>query len=84
MAKKTKAPETNLVQDLEELCVEIFAHAENYYEVTLSGNGTNPCEASNAAHAVLDILHGDGRKWREDNEKRVQKRAAELRKKYGE
>lgn len=78
-SKKDSQPkQDNVIKDLEDLCIEIFAHAENDYEVTLSGNGTNAFEVSNVASAILDILHVDGRKWRRDNEKRISKRAAEL------
>ncbi|MEK7654373.1 MAG: hypothetical protein AAB345_03830 [Patescibacteria group bacterium] len=85
MDKKTEERDNpRLVEDLEELCVDIFAHAENDYEVTLSGNGINASEASGVALAILDLLHGDGRKWRDSNEKRISKRATELRKELGE
>ncbi len=85
MAKKTeKRDNSRLVEDLEELCVDIFAHAENDYEVTLSGNGINACEASGVACAILDLIHGDGRKWQDNNAKRISKRATELRKELGE
>ena len=85
MAKKIERQDNSrLVEDLEELCVDIFAHAENDYEITLSGNGINACEASGVACAILELLHGDGRKWRDSNEKRISKRAAELRKENGD
>ena len=71
-------------KQLEDLCVSIFAHCHNDYEITLSGNGTNACEASNVALSILDILHGDGRKWRKANEKQIEKKAKELRKLYGD
>jgi hypothetical protein len=71
-------------KELEGLCLSIFAHSHTDYEVTLSGNGTNCSEASNVALAVLDILHGDGRKWRRANEKQIEKQAKKLRKEYGD
>jgi hypothetical protein len=71
-------------KELEDLCLSIFAHSFNDYEVTLSGNGTNCCEASNVALAILDVLHGDGRKWRKKNEKQIEKLAKKLRKEYGD
>jgi hypothetical protein len=71
-------------KELEDLCLSIFAHSVNDYEVTLSGNGTNCCEASNVALAVVDILHGDGRAWRKKNEKQIEKLAKKLRKEYGD
>jgi hypothetical protein len=71
-------------KELEGLCLSIFAHSVNDYEVTLSGNGTNCSEASNVALAVLDVLHGDGRKWRKANEKQIEKLAKKLRKDYGD
>lgn len=82
--QKVQGADAGTVDALEELCVSIFAHCENDYEVTLSGNGTNAFEASNVALAVLDALHGDGRKWCKENEKRISKCAAELRKEYGD
>lgn len=74
----------DVTQQLEDLCVSIFAHSVNDYEVTLSGNGTNCAEASNVALSVLDILHGDGRKWRKEHEKEIEKKAKALRKQYGD
>jgi hypothetical protein len=71
-------------QQLEELCLSIFAHVDCDYEVTLSGNGTNPCEATNVAYVILDILHGDGRAWRKANQKKIDKLAKQLRKNYGD
>ena len=71
-------------KELEGLCLSIFAHSNNDYEVTLSGNGTNCSEASNVALAILDILHGDGRKWRKQNKKQIEKYAKKLRKDYGD
>jgi hypothetical protein len=75
--KKTKTVE------LEELCIDVFAHADCDYEVTLSGNGVNPCEASGMARAILDIIHGDGRKWEREHASLVKARAKELRVCYG-
>ena len=69
---------------LESLCIEIFAHSVNDYEVTLSGNGTNPCEASNVALSVLSILHKDGRKWRKENTSIIEARASVLCKELGD
>jgi hypothetical protein len=71
-------------KELEDLCLDIFAHSFNDYEITLSGNGTNCSEASNVALAILDTLHGDGRKWRKKNEKQIEKLAKKLRKEYGD
>lgn len=71
-------------KQLEDLCLSIFAHSFNDYEVTLSGNGTNASEASNVALSILDIIHGDGRKWRKANEKQIEKYAKKLRKDYGD
>lgn len=68
----------NVINELENLCVEIFAHASLDWEITLSGNGTNPCEATNVALEILDIIHGDGRRWRKSNEKKIVKCAKEL------
>ena len=72
------------IKELEELCLSIFAHSSNDYEITLSGNGTNCSEATNVALAIMDILHGDGRKWRKQNEKLIEKYAKKLRKDYGD
>ena len=46
-------------EKLIELCVEIYAHLELDWEVTLAGNGTNPSEASNVADEILGILGVD-------------------------
>ena len=73
-----------LVEKLEELCVDIFAHADNDYEITLAGNGTNPAEASNVATAILSIVHGNGREWIKNNTERIEECATELRQEYGE
>lgn len=67
---------------IEELCVFVFAHSQSDFEVTLSGNGTNAGEASNFALEVLDILHGDGRKWRNENEERIDNEAKKLEERY--
>ena len=72
-----------LIERLEGLCVNIFAHARLDYEVTLSGNGINPCEASGVAWAILDILHGDGRKWEKDNAARIALRVKQIEKEAG-
>ena len=82
--KKAEVRSGKLIKELEELCVSIFAHNENDYEVTLAGNGTNSSEASNVALAILYIIHGDGRKWERENEDRISKRAKDLRKQYGD
>lgn len=71
-------PPEDIKKKLEELCIEIAAHADLGYEVTLSGNGTNCSEAYNVALAILDILHGDGRKWMTKNHKRVTAAVREL------
>src|SRR3989344_3954471 len=72
-----------LVEDLEEFCIDVFVHCENDFEITLSGNGTNSAEAANAAYAILDLLHEDGRAWRRANEKRINAYAKKLRKELG-
>ena len=71
-------------EKLVELCVDIFAHCQNDYEITLSGNGTNACEASNVALSILDTFYGDGRKWRRANQQRIDTQALKLRKLYGD
>jgi hypothetical protein len=76
--------ELSLYTRLEALCMNIFAHSDSDYEITLSGNGTNCCEAANVAYAILDIMDGDGRAWRKANQKDIDKIAAKLRKQYGE
>ena len=76
--------DSNTTKHLENLCIDIFAHSFNDYEITLSGNGTNCSEASNVALAVLDVMHGDGRKWRKEHEKQIEKLAKVLRKQYGD
>ena len=43
-------------KQLEDLCLSIFAHSNNDYEVTLSGNGTNASEASNVALSERSVL----------------------------
>ena len=42
--------------ELVEMCVNIFAHADVDCEITLFGNGVNPAEASLVAFAILDVL----------------------------
>lgn len=69
---------------IEELCTDIFAHCELDWEITLSGNGTNPCEAGNVAYALLDELYKDGRKWRKQHQAKIALRMKELRKEMGE
>ena len=71
------------LEQLEELCLDIFAHYECDYEITLSGNGVNCAEAAGVAYAILDILHQDGRKWVKDNQEKINNRAQELRSLYG-
>lgn len=38
------------------MCIEIYAHCENDYEVTLGGNGVNSSEAALVANRILHIL----------------------------
>jgi hypothetical protein len=71
-------------RQIDEMCLQIFAHAECDYEVNLSGNGVNACEASAVAWALLDILHGDGRAWQDAHEGEVSAIADELRREAGE
>ena len=83
--KSGSKPDGRLIKRLlEELCIDIFAHGRNDRHITLSGNGTNPSEAGNVAYAIMDIIHGDGRRWKKDNDGRIQARAAELKKEYGD
>lgn len=44
-----------MINDLEKLCCDIYAHSKLDYEITLAGNGTNPCEASNVASEIENI-----------------------------
>jgi hypothetical protein len=57
-----------------DMCVDIRAHAENDYEVTLGGNGTNACEASNVVREILSILGVDSKSL----QARISERAKEL------
>ena len=45
-----------LIEQLIDLCVDIYAHCELDYEINLGGNGTNPYEAANVASEIMDIL----------------------------
>ena len=63
-----------------ELCVEVYAHCELDYEVTLAGNGTNASEASNFADEVLEILEVKKKKI----EKEISKEVKELKNLYDE
>jgi hypothetical protein len=45
-----------IVEQLIDLCVDIYAHCELDYEINLGGNGSNPYEAANVAREILDIL----------------------------
>ncbi|EKD53265.1 MAG: hypothetical protein ACD_61C00089G0006 [uncultured bacterium] len=38
------------------LCVDIYAHDQLDWEITLAGNGTNAFEASRVANKILEIL----------------------------
>lgn len=38
---------------LHDFCVNILAHCQLDYQITLGGNGTNPFEAANVAHALM-------------------------------
>lgn len=62
---------------LYDFCVNILAHCQLNYEITLGGNGTNSFEAANVAHALM----------REFNiiidSADVRKRARELEKEFG-
>lgn len=80
----SKAVTQDQVKALEEMCLSIFAHARCDYEVTLSGNGVNACEASAVAWAVLDVLHGDGRAWNRAHHNEILAMAKELRIEAGE
>ncbi len=81
--KETSNPDVEKLKALEDMCIDIFAHSENDYEVCLAGNGVNCSEAGLMALAVSDILHGDGRAWRKENEERIAEAAKGLRKLYG-
>ena len=61
------------------LCIDIFAHDECEYEITLQGNGANAFECSFVAHELLALLDVEY----EEIEARVQKRVTELREMYG-
>jgi hypothetical protein len=67
-------------RDLEELCVEIFAHALNDYQVELNGCDTNCAEAENVADEIVQIMGFSKKLWRP----RVEARAKELRIEHGE
>jgi len=45
-----------MVEQLLNLCVEIYAFMELDWEITLAGNGTNSSEASNVADEILNII----------------------------
>jgi len=72
------------LKKLEKLFIEILAYAENDWEITLSGNGTNASEAVNVVYAVLDILENGGRKWHKANQYKISQRAKILRKEFGD
>lgn len=72
-----KQQDTN--KELIELCVDIYAHVEMDFEITLGGNGTNCCEASNVADAILKIL----KVKQKDLEDQIKKRVAELKAENG-
>ena len=69
--RRTLAKIVSIEKRLDELCISIIAHCRLDYEITISGNGTNPSEAANVAYAILDIVHGDGRAWVKKNEKAI-------------
>ena len=81
--KRTCVNKTDVIVELEKMCVDIFAHADLDYEITLSGNGINPCEAAGVAWKILDILHGDGRGWAKANRNRIDSRVKEIEKEVG-
>ena len=45
-----------MIMGLRLLSIEVFAHVELDWEVTLGGNGTNCCEAANVMHAINDMF----------------------------
>lgn len=83
LKRNRRVENTDVTARLEEMCVDIFAHAHLDYEITLSGNGINPCEAAGVAWEILDILHGDGRKWVKANQNRIDSRAKKIEKEVG-
>ena len=62
-------------RELRELAINIMAHVWLDWEITLMGNGTDPCEASNVIEDVCRIC---GIVW--PTEKEIQKRVEELKK----
>ena len=62
-----------------DLCINIFAHNECDFEITLQGNGASSFEGSYVAWELLDILDVEY----EEIEARVQKRIVELQDLYG-
>lgn len=75
MANETQETWT-LEEKLYDLCLDIYAHAHLDCEITLCGNGTNACEASNVASKILQLL---GKKV---TDKEITKRAKEIEKEY--
>lgn len=57
-----------------DLCVDIYAHAELDYEITIHGNGTNASEASNVADELLEIIRVNKRSL----DVRIQSRVAQI------
>lgn len=88
--KKTAMDEPNeehsVEEQLENLCIRIAAHADMDGEIDISGNGVNACEALAVAWGILDILHGDGRKWLDAKPqmKRINAEVKKLRKAMGD
>lgn len=71
----------SVLADLSTLCVDIYAHAEIDSEITLCGNGTSACEATNVANRIFEILGID--KNTDLHQMRIEARVKELEKEYG-
>ena len=70
------------LEKLNDLLIEIYAHANQDFEVTINGNGTNCSEALNVAYGVIKILHGSVAKWKSENKNQIKAEIIRLRSLY--
>lgn len=61
-------------QKLIDLCVDIFAHSDLDYEITLANCGANSFEAAFVAREILNILNIN----RDDLEEKIEAKISEI------